>query len=174
VRKSLGFISGAENFSVILNAALIKSKVNFGAGDLNRNRSLQGQSPYMVNAGLFYYNENNGLMVTMLYNVIGKRIVAVGRPSPNEWEDIPNIYELPRNVLDLAVSKWIGEKFEIKAGIKDIFNEQYKLIQTINTNVDMSEITGGINTDIVHFKRNQVTKSFQPGRYLTLGITYKF
>ena len=50
----------------------------------------------MVNAGLFYYNDNNGLMVTMLYNIFGKRIVAVGRPSPNEWEDIPNIYEMPR------------------------------------------------------------------------------
>ena len=42
VRKSLGFISGAENFSVILNAALIKSKVQFAEGDLNRDRSLAG------------------------------------------------------------------------------------------------------------------------------------
>ncbi len=105
VRKSLGFISGAENFSIILNAALIKSRVQFPSGSLERNRSLQGQSPYMVNAGLFYYNDNNGLMVTVMYNIIGKRIVAVGRPSPNEWEDIPNIYEMPRNALDLAVSK---------------------------------------------------------------------
>ncbi len=40
----------------------------------------------MVNAGLFYYNENNGLMITAMYNIIGKGIVAVGRPSPNEWE----------------------------------------------------------------------------------------
>jgi len=174
VRKSLGFISGAENFSVILNAALIKSKVQFAPGDLNRNRSLQGQSPFMVNAGMFYYNENNGLMVTMLYNIIGKRIVAVGRPSPNEWEDIPNIYELPRNVLDLAVSKRIGEKFEIKAGIKDIFNEQVRFEQKINTSVDMNEVTGGTTNGIIHFNRNQVTKLFQPGRYLTLGITYKF
>ena len=102
VRKSLGFISGAENFSFILNAALIQSKVQFAEGALNRDRSLQGQSPYMLNTGLFYYNDNNGLMVTLLYNIIGKRIVAVGRPSPNEWEDIPNIYEMPRNVLDLA------------------------------------------------------------------------
>ena len=142
VRKSLGFISGAENFSVILNATLIKSKVQFGEGNLNRDRALQGQSPYMVNTGLFYYNDNNGLMITALYNIIGKRIVAVGRPSPNEWEDIPDIYEMPRNVFDLAVSKKISEKFEIKAGIKDIFNQQVRLIQTINTTVDMSEITG--------------------------------
>ena len=174
VRKSLGFISGAENFSVILNAALIKSKVQFGPGDLNRDRPLQGQSPFMVNAGIFYYNDNNGLMVTLMYNVIGKRIVAVGRPSPNQWEDIPNIYELPRNVLDLAVSKKLSDKFEIKAGIKDIFNGQFRTIQTINTSVDMSEINGGSTSNVQHFNRNQVTKSYRPGRYVTLGITYKF
>ncbi len=116
VRKSLGFISGAENFSVILNAALIKSKVQFHEGELHRDRPLQGQSPYMVNAGIFYYNDNNGLMVTMMYNIIGKRIVAVGRPSPNSWEDIPNIYEMPRNALDLAVSKKIRQKIRNQNG----------------------------------------------------------
>jgi hypothetical protein len=72
VRKSLGFISGAENFSLILNAALIRSKVQFDEATLQRDRSLQGQSPYMVNAGIFYYNDNNGLMITLLYNIIGK------------------------------------------------------------------------------------------------------
>jgi len=174
VRKSLGFISGAENFSVILNAALIKSKVQFEKGELNRDRSLQGQSPFMVNAGIFYYNDNSGLMVTFLYNIIGKRIVAVGRPSPNQWEDIPNIYELPRNLFDLAISKKITKKLEIKAGIKDILNQQVRLVQTINASVTMSEINGGSSSDVKHFQRDQVTKSYTPGRYLTLGITYKF
>ena len=173
VRKSLGFISGAENFSVILNAALIKSKVQFGTGDLNRDRSLQGQSPYMVNAGIFYYNDNNGLMITALYNIIGKRIVAVGRPSPNQWEDIPNIYEMPRNVLDLAISKKITRKIEIKAGIKDILNQQFVLKQTINTTVDLNEVTGGVLTGQKYFKRDQITKSYQPGRYFTLSLAYK-
>ncbi len=174
VRKSLGFISGAENFSIILNATLIKSKVQFAAGELNRDRALQGQSPYMVNAGLFYYNDNNGLMLTLLYNVIGKRIVAAGRPSPNQWEDIPDIYELPDNRLDLAVSKRLNKKIEIKAGIKDIFNEQIRLVQTIDTSVDMNAIDGGTKGGTKYFNRQQVTKSFNPGRYITIGFTYKF
>jgi TonB-dependent receptor len=174
VRKSLGFISGAENFSVIMNATLIKSRVQFAEGDLNRDRSLQGQSPYMVNAGLFYYNDNNGLMVTLLYNIIGKRIVAVGRPSPNKWEDIPNIYEMPRNVLDLAVSKKLGDKFEIKLGIKDILNEKVRLIQNVNTSVNMNDLTGGSITGIKYFNRDETTKSYQPGRYINMALTYKF
>jgi outer membrane receptor protein involved in Fe transport len=174
IRKSLGFISGAENFSIILNAALIKSKVKFGDGDLNRNRSLQGQSPFMVNAGLFYYNDNNGLMITALYNIIGKRIVAVGRPSPNQWEDIPNIYELPRSVLDFAVSKKLTRKVELKLGIKDVFNQRVLLTQSVNTTVNMEEVTGGTETGEKTFNRSQITKSYQPGRYFTVSIGYKF
>jgi hypothetical protein len=174
VRKSLGFISGAENFSVILNAALIKSKVQFNEGELHRDRPLQGQSPYMVNAGIFYYNDHNGLMITMLYNIIGKRIVAVGRPSPNSWEDIPNIYEMPRNALDLAISKKINEKFEIKMAVKDILNEAVVFSQNIKTSVDMAEVTGGSVNTVKYFDRNQTTKSYKPGRYFSMGITYKF
>jgi hypothetical protein len=175
VRKSLGFISGAENFSVILNAAFIESKVRFKEGELNRDRSLQGQSPFIINAGLFYYNDNNGFMITTLYNIIGKRIVAVGRSSPNEWEDIPNIYELARNVLDIAVSKRINKNFEVKFSVKDLFNEKVRLVQTINTSVDMNLINGDNSPgNIQHFRTNQTTKSYQPGRYFSLGITYKF
>jgi hypothetical protein len=174
IRKSLGFIPGADNFSVILNATLIKSQVKFGDGDLKRNRPLEGQSPYMVNAGIFYYNDHNGLMVTLLYNIIGKRIVAVGRPSPNEWEDIPNIYEMPRNVIDLAISKKIGKNIEIKAGIKDILNEKVTMSQTVNANVNMTEVTNGTQNGTEYFKREQITKSFNPGRYFTLGVAMKF
>jgi TonB-dependent receptor len=165
VRKSLGFISGAENFSIILNAALIKSRVQFNEGELHRDRPLQGQSPYMVNAGLFYYNNNNGLMMTLMYNIIGKRIVAVGRPSPNSWEDIPNIYEMPRNALDLAVSKKLSRNLEIKMAVKDILNEAVVLSQNINTTVDMAEVTGGTDNTVKYFNRNQITKSYNPGRY---------
>jgi TonB-dependent receptor len=174
VRKSLGFISGAENFSVILNAALIKSKVQFNEGELSRNRPLQGQSPYMVNAGIFYYNDNNGLMITALYNIIGKRIVAVGRPSPNSWEDIPNIYEMPRNVIDLAVSKKVGKHIEVKLSAKDLLNEKVTLNQKIKTTVDMAEFDGKGQPEIKQFTRDQITKSYNPGRYFTAGLTYKF
>jgi outer membrane receptor protein involved in Fe transport len=159
---------------MILNATLIKSKVLFNAGDLNRDRPLQGQSPYMINAGIFYYNDDNGLMITALYNIIGKRIVAVGRPSPKSWEDIPNIYEMPRNVVDLAVSKKIGKHYEIKTGIKDLLNQKSFLTQTVNTTVDMTDLTKGNITETEHFNREQITKSFQPGRYVTISATYKF
>jgi len=74
----------------------------------------------------------------------------------------------------MKCSKKIGQKFEIKAGIKDILNAQVTMKQFVDTTVPMSEITGGTDNSTKEFKRDQITKSYQPGRYLTFGITYKF
>jgi len=97
-RKSLGFISDRlDEFTAVVNLSLIKSSVAF-------DRPLQGQSPYIVNFGLFYQKPEKGFMASLVYNRIGKRIIAVGRPSPNEWESIPDIYEMPRN----EATDWFG------------------------------------------------------------------
>ncbi len=174
LRKSLGFINGMNGFAVILNSSLITSKVQFDEDALARNRQLEGQSPFIVNTGLFYRNSKNDLTVSLLYNIVGKRIVAVGRPLPNQWEDIPDIYEMPRNVIDLTFSKMIGENVEIKGGIKDILNEDVEYAQTINTLVDMDLYSNGSLTGSKYFKRTQVTKSYNPGRYFSLAVSLKF
>jgi outer membrane receptor protein involved in Fe transport len=173
LRKSLDFIPGFRNITAVINASLIKSHVTFPEGSLSRNRSLEGQSPYIINAGLYYQGENNGMMVSLLYNVIGKRIVAVGRPSPNQWEDIPDIYEMPRNEFDITISKTIGKRFEIKGGIKDILNEKAEYMQSVNASVDMGVYSKGTEQGIKEFDRKQYTRIYYPGRYFSLGITLK-
>jgi hypothetical protein len=173
VRKSLEFIPGMKNFTVVLNSSLIQSRVRFPEISLSRNRPLEGQSPFIVNAAIFYQGETNGMMVSLLYNVIGRRIVAVGRPSPNEWEDIPDIYEMPRNVIDLTISKMIGKRIEIKGGIRDILNEKVEYMQTIKALVDMNTYTKGVDNSIKEFNRNQYTRTYYPGRYFSLGISLK-
>jgi hypothetical protein len=174
LRKSLDFIPALKNLTLLLNTSLIKSKVQFAPGSLSRDRSLEGQSPYIVNVGLFYQNADNGLMMSLLYNIVGKRIVAVGRPSPNQWEDIPDIYEMPRHGLDCTFSKAIGKNVEIKGGIKDILNQTVRFQQNINTNVDMSVYSQGADSGILYFDRDQETKSFSPGRTILLGVSLKF
>ncbi|MBG0859374.1 MAG: TonB-dependent receptor [Bacteroidales bacterium] len=172
-RKSLEFIPGMENFSVVMNSSLVWSRVMFPDGALSRNRPLEGQSPYIVNTGLFYQGKTNGLMISMMYNIIGKRIIAVGRPSPNEWEDIPDIYEMPRNVIDFTISKIIGKRVELKGGLKDLLNEKVEYIQTINARVDMNTYTKGTEYGIKEFNRTQYTRIYNPGRYLSIGISVK-
>ncbi|MBE0680187.1 MAG: TonB-dependent receptor [Bacteroidales bacterium] len=164
-RKTLGFISDRlEDFTAVVNLSLIKSSVAF-------DRPLQGQSPYIVNFGLFYQKPEKGFMASLVYNRIGKRIIAVGRPSPNEWESIPDIYEMSRNEADLAVSKKIGRRMEVKAGIKDLFGEKVVYQQNVKSIVDMSYY-GGDGTK--SFDRRQDTKSYYPGRQYSLGLSVKF
>lgn len=164
-RKTLGFINNRlEDFTAVVNLSLIKSSVAF-------DRPLQGQSPYIVNFGLFYQKPEKGFMASLVYNRIGKRIIAVGRPSPNAWESIPDIYEMPRNETDLAVSKKIGEKLELKAGIKDLFGEKVVFQQHVKSIVDMANY-GSDGTKA--FDRTQNTKSYYPGRHYSVGLSVKF
>ena len=68
---------------------------------------MQGQSPYLINAGFFYQHADSGWNAALLYNRIGKRIIGVGRSlgtADNEVR-VPDSYEMPRNAVDLSVSE---------------------------------------------------------------------
>jgi hypothetical protein len=60
----------------------ISSKLQGGDEDkeIETNRPLQGQSPYLINAG-FQYNGEKGISLSLLYNVIGQRLSFVGNQS---------------------------------------------------------------------------------------------
>jgi hypothetical protein len=120
---------------------------------------MQGQSPYLINTGLFYNDEPKGLKASVMYNRIGKRILFVGVVNQNIIEDIPDTYEMPRNVIDLTVSKKLGETMELGLGIKDLLNEpiEFKQFPLYNE---------GGNT----VKREQTTRSFLPGRNISLSF----
>jgi hypothetical protein len=164
IRKSLEFISFLKDFSVVLNGSLINSKVIFPTSATDKNRPLYGQSPYIANAGIFYQNSSNGWAASILYNVIGKRIIVVGQRAQNPQDDIPDLYELPHNLIDITISKKIGKHFEIKGGIKDLLNEKYQFQQSFSFfNTTQNE----------QVKRNLNTKEFQRGTVYSLGLTYK-
>ena len=166
IKKDLSFI-GLPNFSWSFNGALIKSRVNFSGTTLMENRPMQGQSPYLVNTGIFYKNEKLQLDAALLYNRIGKRIIGVGRSegttSGNEALRVPDSYEMPRDVLDLSVSKKFGSHWEVKANIRDILAQRvyYKEFVTATLNDGATK------------KVEQITRSFKPGHNIGLSITYK-
>ena len=159
IRKSLLDLSERkfiQNTQLILNASYIRSRVNFGNDAVGQasNRPLQGQSPYIINTGLYYQDADNGWQMSLLYNVIGRRIFMVGNYAE------PTVYEMPRNVIDLSVSKTIGN-LEVKLGIQDILNQATRLVQDSDEN-------GKINAKDGSFA------NFQTGVYSTLGVSYKF
>lgn len=161
VRKSLkGLITGKffENINVLFNTTLIKSEVQVGNQPM---RQLMGQSPYVINSGLYYNNEENGWQVTLLYNVAGRRLFAVGGYTDAGIASYENIYEMPRNVLDLSVTKRIKERLQVKLSVSDILNQKYVLLQDGNNDGKYSKTS------------DQIIQSNRYGSLYTLGLSYK-
>ncbi|MEG1581021.1 MAG: TonB-dependent receptor [Bacteroidaceae bacterium] len=165
LRKTLDFI-GLRNLSLSLNGSWIKSDVSFASGSREQGRPMQGQSPYLINAGLFYQNKKHELSAALLYNCIGKRLVGVGRSlgtsGSEDTKDIPSSYEMPRNTIDLSVSKKLG-KWELKASVRDLLAEvvKFQQLETVNTHNGTKEI-------------EEVTKKYKPGRNIGLSASYSF
>lgn len=119
LRKKLDFVEGLRNFTFQSNVAFVNSRVNDPA--FNLDRPLQGQSPYLLNLGLLYDLEKQGLNATLLFNQIGHRIYLVGDKSAGSGS--PDIYEAPRPLLDFQLAKkLLKNKAEARLGISDILN----------------------------------------------------
>src|SRR5690606_13928017 len=104
-----------DRFSVNLNGSLIHSEVHYRQGDASAQESrrpLQGQSPYIVNAGLHYDDARSGTQISAAYNIFGSRIYAVGSYL------FPTIYELPRHSLDLTIARKMSSHLAMKLGIQ--------------------------------------------------------
>ncbi len=166
IKKSLDFF-GVPDLSLVFNGALIKSKVNFSADDQEKDRPMQGQSPYIVNTGLFYQNQPTGISAAVLYNRIGKRIVGVGRSmgSSDDNVRIPDSYEMPRNAIDLSLSKKFAGHWEVRLSVKDLLGERVEFKQFENG----VHLNNGTVKDV-----QEVTRSYTPGRNYNLSLTYKF
>lgn len=163
VRKNMGFI-GLPDFTLVFNGSLIKSRVQFPAGSRQKNRPMQGQSPYLLNLGIFYNHQ--AWSAALQYNRIGKRLIGVGRnlgSTADQTVNIPDSYEIPRNSLDLSLGRTFGH-FEIKLGLKDIIGEkvQFKQFNDVTLN------------DGTQRKVEELTRSYRPGRNFSLNVSYKF
>ena len=174
IRKSLGNAGWLQNLILVFNGALIQSRVDFPEGSIEQGRPLAGQSPYVLNLGLFYAGkEKDNLDISLMYNIIGPRIYIVGQPKSQPWEYIPNIYEMPRHQVDLTLTKKFGDHLELKVGIKDLFNQPVVFEQSIHTDVDLS-FYGVSESNTVHFDRRQVFRQYRPGSWYSIGIQYVF
>lgn len=148
-----GFLS---NLSMVMNASYIWSKVELNTTGFQENeRPMQGQSPFIVNGGLFYQNDTLDLSVNLLYNVIGPRIIFVG----NDLD--PDVYEMPRNILDLTITKGIGKNIKLRFSVNDLLNQPILFVQDGNANGKLER-----DTDL-HFM------SYKRGSYYTLGVTFR-
>ena len=167
IRKNLGFI-GLKDFSWSFNGALIKSKVQFEKGAKEEDRPMQGQSPYLINTGIFYKNAPLKMDIALLYNRIGKRIIGVGRSEGSTGDDsnsrVPHSYEMPRNTIDFSLAKKFGEHLELKLNVRDLLAEKiyYKQFADVT-------YSDGSKKEV-----EEIARCYKPGRNIGLQATYKF
>ena len=168
-----------QNLTLVGNASIIKSSVNLGqfvkgpdlsgatqnydlTGIADKKRPMQNQSPYLVNAGVYYADPTSGWQWNVLYNVFGQRIFAVGNVNS------PTVYEMPRNVIDLNISKKFRQ-VELRLGIQDLLNQNVRFSQDFNHDgkigKDVTSQTASADQDVRKFKR---------GSYFTLTAAYTF
>ena len=168
VRKNLGFLDNKlgtkffKDISVVGNVSLSKSQLTFDTAKARsqiQKSTLQGQSPYIVNLGAFYQNAKMGLQGSVLYNVSGARLYAVGTTEKAG----ESIGELPFQSLDITLSKTFKNHYLLNFGVQNLLDSKVHFIKDSNRDGKFSSNT--IDRDY---------KMYNPGRYFTLGLKVKF
>lgn len=113
-----------KNLEVGANATLVHSetigKLYNSVTNMTETWTLPlfGQAPYVINGLLTFNPEKIGLSTTLSYNVQGEKLSIV---DPNN--QLRDVYELPRNILDFTISKNLGKHYNISLKVRDILNE---------------------------------------------------
>ena len=131
IRKNLGFIGMKHlelnsNFSYILSS-VTRDSSEFAArvasardGEvISETRAMQGQSPYLINAGLSYNNPKNGWQGGLFYNVQGEKLYIVG------VADNPDVFEVPFHSLNFNLLKNFGadRQYQLGFGVNNIMDD---------------------------------------------------
>jgi outer membrane receptor protein involved in Fe transport len=109
------------------NLTLIQSQVDLGnstvvGAQTNKDRPLQGQSPYVINVNVGYERPESGTEVAVLYNVYGQRIAEVG------VQGLPDVYERPFHRVDITLTQKLGAT-QLKLTAANLLNASVSLRQ---------------------------------------------
>ena len=165
-RMNLGWLNRTDSNSVFsrttfyTNASLIRSEADLSAFPgleeyPGSTRPLQGQSPYILNVGLFYESQKD-LVVNFSYNYVGQRIAIAGNIQE------PSVWENGRHVLDFQIGKTWKDKYEIKLNCADLLAQDLVFFQDINKNKRYDKGTDSAWQEITF------------GQTITLNFKYKF
>jgi outer membrane receptor protein involved in Fe transport len=156
--------SGFGSINLNVNTSVIVSRQKMNEAEFNLRKSsepdreideyrvLQGQSPYLINAGVNYANSENGIQSALYYNVQGSTLEVVGVGF------IPDVYTAPFNSLNFNFSKSFG-----------LNNNQSVTFRIVNLLDDARE------SRYEYFGDNSNLFSlFKPGRDFSIGYSIKF
>ena len=190
-RTLLGSIVGSESkllndLTFFSNLAIIRSKVDITnlvtSNDLV-DVPLQGQSPYVFNAGLQYINKDLGWSVSTNINRVGNRIAIQGNQTPGATT--PAFWEKSRTFLDGQITKsFMKNTLELKFNIQNILKQDQIFYQ--NNDLDKTEVTGldakinelftgdSQNKNGYNEKEDDLISLTKFGRTFSFSMTYNF
>lgn len=174
LRKNLYFGAGPEwlrNIILFGNYARIKSRIKGKAegytdGRNLTERPLMGQSPYLLNAGILVNAIKNTFSFSAALNRAGRRIVVVGTTAEDSGpiSSYPDIYENPRNQLDLQIGqKLFKQSLELRINASNLLNDDFIQYQDYDLNGKYS----GNTFDATVYSR----KSY---RHFSFTLSYTF
>ncbi|MFM2213720.1 MAG: hypothetical protein RL427_983 [Bacteroidota bacterium] len=175
-----------DDITLFSNIAIIKSNVdlsNIASGNPEKTRPLQGQSPYVLNAGAQYVNKDNGWAFSANVNRVGNRIAI----ASSELD--PSIWEKARTLLDLQIAKnFYKNKIEVKLNIQNLLAQDIVFYQNNKRDEDKASdsqssvvsltnliFTGDSNNENGYDSSvDDLIWSTKTGRTFSLSMTYNF
>lgn len=176
-----------EDLTLFTNLAIIRSKVDIS--NLVTSASLtdipmQGQSPYVFNAGLQYMNKELGWSFSANMNRIGNRIAIHGNQT--QGDDTPAYWEKSRTILDFQLAKFfLKDKLEFRFNVQNALAQDLDFYQN-NELPGTKEIKGfdafvnkvftgdSQNKNGYNSKEDDLVWKTKFGPTLSLGIYYNF
>ena len=131
-----------EDITFFSNLSIIRSKVdisNLVASSTLEEIPLQGQSPYVFNAGLQYIGKETGWSASANINRIGNRIAIQGNQTAGA--STPALWEKSRTFLDMQISKsFYKNKIELKLNAQNVLAQNLIFYQ--NNDLGKTNLTG--------------------------------
>ena len=151
------------------NFTWLQSKVRLRVNDVNnyyfnRTRAMQGQSPYVINAGFTYQDDEKNISSTLSVNRYGQRIFLASNGDATQDGILfePNLWENGRTLLDFQITKSFPKKnIDFKLNVKDILAQKLVFFEDNNSNDKYDKSVDGTRT-LVNF-----------GRVISLSFTFK-
>jgi len=113
------------NFSAVESSVRVSTTSDAAGAPIFKDKPLQGQSDYALNAGLFY--GSNTMQGSLLLSKFGKRLAQVGAGAyPSS---LPDIYEYPPATLDLQMSKRLWSSASLKFSAENLLNQETEFLQ---------------------------------------------
>lgn len=126
-RTDLGrFARRLEPFTAFANATLMRSEITIGSGLASRTRDerpMVGQAPYVLNAGVIYATPDGETSATLLYNVVGTRILSAAQAP------LPDVYEQPRHMLDMSLRFGLTDGLTARLDARNLLDRPYEVTQ---------------------------------------------